>query len=297
VKGLSQGKATRTRHKCKNCGTVYDGNFCPQCGQGAAEKRLGWKAVGVDILGGFMNISSGFLHTLIRLFYYPGRMIRDFIRGKRANYFRPFQLLFVLAAIYAIGFQIKYGTLEETKVQQQEALQEALKQKKASNEEVAAIDSLLKANGHLGEDADKVFNNKFLDTMYGSIKKAVSSNKALRALVYLPFFTLGTFWAFGESRKKRRLNFTETLYAQCYVSCQALCVAVLLLPFTSARNAVYPLLNAGLGVWAFKDLFEYDWWKTIWKFILSYIYAFLMMLALIAVVVLIALGVAAVASI
>lgn len=98
------------RHKCKNCSTVYDGNFCPQCCRSAAEKRLGWKAVGMDILGGFINISCGFLHTIIRLPYFPGKMIRDFIGGKRADYFRPFQLSFVLAAIANIASR-RYGIL------------------------------------------------------------------------------------------------------------------------------------------------------------------------------------------
>jgi hypothetical protein len=64
----------------------------------------------MDILGGFINISGGFLHAIIRLSYFTGKMIRDFIGGKRADYFRPFQLFFVLTAIANIASR-RYGIL------------------------------------------------------------------------------------------------------------------------------------------------------------------------------------------
>ena len=33
-------------------------------------------------------------------------MIRDFIGGKRVEYFRPFQTLFILAALYIMAVQL-----------------------------------------------------------------------------------------------------------------------------------------------------------------------------------------------
>ena len=38
--------------------------------------------------------------------YRPGYMIRDFIGGKRVEYFRPFQTLFILAALYIMAVQL-----------------------------------------------------------------------------------------------------------------------------------------------------------------------------------------------
>ena len=53
-----------------------------------------------------MNIDSGFGRTLIELLYRPGYMIGDYIAGKRIHYFRPFQTLFVLAAVYIMCVQL-----------------------------------------------------------------------------------------------------------------------------------------------------------------------------------------------
>ena len=59
-----------------------------------------------NIAGGFFNIDNGFGRTLLELLYRPGYMIRDFIGGKRVEYFRPFQTLFILAALYIMAVQL-----------------------------------------------------------------------------------------------------------------------------------------------------------------------------------------------
>ena len=58
------------------------------------------------ILSGFFNIDHGFSRNLIELLYRPGYMIRDYLKGKRVHYYKPFQTLFVLAALYIMGVQL-----------------------------------------------------------------------------------------------------------------------------------------------------------------------------------------------
>ena len=91
---------------CQNCGTSYQGNFCNRCGQTRNTPRYHLSNACKNIVGGFTNIDNGFGRTLIELLYRPGYMIRDFIGGKRVQYFRPFQTLFVLAALYIMGVQL-----------------------------------------------------------------------------------------------------------------------------------------------------------------------------------------------
>lgn len=91
---------------CQNCGTSYHGNFCNRCGQTRNTPRYHLSNACKNIVGGFTNIDNGFGRTLIELLYRPGHMIRDFIGGKRVQYFRPFQTLFVLAALYIMGVQL-----------------------------------------------------------------------------------------------------------------------------------------------------------------------------------------------
>lgn len=91
---------------CQNCGTSYTGNFCNRCGQTRNTPRYHISNAFKNIMGGFTNIDNGFGRTLLELLYRPGYMMRDFIGGKRVHYFRPFQTLFVLAALYIMCVQL-----------------------------------------------------------------------------------------------------------------------------------------------------------------------------------------------
>lgn len=107
---LIRGKGTPTTDNevctCQNCGTTYTGNYCNRCGQSRNTPRYRLSNALKNIMGGFFNIDSGFARTLTELLYRPGYMIRDYIGGKRVQYFRPFQTLFVLAALYIMMVQL-----------------------------------------------------------------------------------------------------------------------------------------------------------------------------------------------
>lgn len=107
---LIRGKGTPASDNeictCQNCGTTYAGNYCSRCGQSRNTPRYRLSNALKNIMGGFFNIDSGFARTLTELLYRPGYMIRDYIGGKRVQYFRPFQTLFVLAAIYIMMVQL-----------------------------------------------------------------------------------------------------------------------------------------------------------------------------------------------
>ena len=64
------------------------------------------------MIGGWINIDSGFFFTIKELFIRPGYMINDYITGKRIRYFRPLQMLFVLGAVYVLLSQALYSSAE-----------------------------------------------------------------------------------------------------------------------------------------------------------------------------------------
>ncbi|KPM31776.1 Membrane protein [Croceitalea dokdonensis DOKDO 023] len=47
-----------------------------------------------------LQIDRGFLFTIKELFIRPGNAIRDFIQGKRKNYFKPVAYAFTLSTLY-----------------------------------------------------------------------------------------------------------------------------------------------------------------------------------------------------
>lgn len=90
---------------CKNCSHTFTGNYCNHCAQSKDVRRFNLRSGILHALGGLSNIDRGFGYTLIELLSRPGYMIRDFIAGKRVRYFRPFQTLFILAAVYILLVQ------------------------------------------------------------------------------------------------------------------------------------------------------------------------------------------------
>ncbi len=122
VRGKDIPPISEESNICLNCDTVYTGSYCNRCGQSRNTPRYRFSNAFRNILGGFTNIDNGFGRTLLDLLYRPGYMIRDFIAGKRILYFRPFQTLFVLAALYIMAVQLVDP--------------EALKEKKGKSPEV-----------------------------------------------------------------------------------------------------------------------------------------------------------------
>lgn len=104
IKGFShKPKHSQQLHVCKNCGETYEGNFCPTCGQTHKTPRFDIKDLFKNILSEAINIEHGFLRNFIEMFWRPGYMVRDYLAGKRKDYHKPFQTLFVLATIYLIA--------------------------------------------------------------------------------------------------------------------------------------------------------------------------------------------------
>lgn len=88
-------------HVCANCNYTFAGNFCPRCGQ----SRHGGNRLTIRLtlkrafdVWGLGNRSLP--RTILHLFYRPGFMIQDYLKGKRQAYFPPFKILFLLTALY-----------------------------------------------------------------------------------------------------------------------------------------------------------------------------------------------------
>lgn len=86
-------------HHCKNCSFEFEGNYCPQCGQSAHEHRIDAGYILHDVPHSVFHVDEGFFYTLKSMFTRPGAMVRDFLEGKRAKYFRPLAYVVIMSAI------------------------------------------------------------------------------------------------------------------------------------------------------------------------------------------------------
>lgn len=97
-------KDTVKTTKCLNCGTEFEGNFCPECGQRADTKRFTIRFIFTNLLQAILSNDGGVWITLKSLFTRPGQMMVDIINGKRKSYFSPFPMLFLTLSLYVIIF-------------------------------------------------------------------------------------------------------------------------------------------------------------------------------------------------
>ncbi|MGU3374932.1 DUF3667 domain-containing protein [Chryseobacterium sp. M5A1_1a] len=97
--------------KCLNCSQPVSTKFCSNCGQKFSTHRYSLKHfIEHDFIHGVWHVDKGILFTIKELFTRPGNSVREYILGKRANYFNFVTLLLLTITISAILSH--YSTLE-----------------------------------------------------------------------------------------------------------------------------------------------------------------------------------------
>lgn len=81
---------------CNNCGHQPLSDYCPNCGQRAAQ-RLSTADVFRDSLDKLVELDFGLLRTLKGMLLDPGRVAREYLAGRRRHYVNP---LIVLPLFY-----------------------------------------------------------------------------------------------------------------------------------------------------------------------------------------------------
>lgn len=84
-------------HNCLNCTHQLIDNYCQNCGQKSSTHRYSIKHfVEHDFVHGVWHVDKGMLFTIKELFIRPGNSVREYIQGKRANYFSFVTLILLI---------------------------------------------------------------------------------------------------------------------------------------------------------------------------------------------------------
>jgi len=105
-----------TRVKCKNCGNIFAGDFCPSCGQKVINERNTVKHF-FKLLFNSFDIDKGIIYTARMLFTNPDIIVQDYLNGNTVKYYNPLKYLIVVAGLYAIlmiGFNIFESNIAST---------------------------------------------------------------------------------------------------------------------------------------------------------------------------------------
>lgn len=220
---------------CKNCNAELQGAYCHTCGQKASVKRFTMRTVLHNLFHGIFHCDRSILYTCYALFTRPGKMIADYIAGRRIRYFNPFTMLVIMASIASVLSEILLA--EHVKATILPAVSDS--------------DSMLLRLGHY-----------LLAVMEGTV---------FQSIIFLPLFALAAKWTFGR-KNVRRYNYTELLIAGVYIICKYLIISILLeipaqLVFGNCTK-IFLLLYFSCMVWDCRQLFGLSIPSAIWRVLL-----------------------------
>ncbi len=92
--------------KCLNCEAEVQDSFCPECGQSTKVGRLSWNETVSLFLNTTLYLEGRLPRTLGMMFARPGRVVREYLEGKRRKYYNPISFFVITSAFYILVRQI-----------------------------------------------------------------------------------------------------------------------------------------------------------------------------------------------
>ena len=281
------------QHECATCGTHYEGNYCPRCGQSARIGRYSFKKAILLFLDVWGLGNRGMFRSIRDLILRPGYMIRDYLRGMQMAYFPPFKMFFLLLALWLVvdsGLNIQLVNRDKQNEKETEQIFSRFKPKASLNATDDKADE--KKNGILftKEEKEKMFNQEYKQKE-GEVGDWIEQHSSLLVLAGLLLFSLPLYLLFRRSPAIPDLRLSECFVAMVYITDMILIYGIIpsLLCFSVKAEIYYDLLILLLAIIPIKQLSGYSYFSTIWRLLAAFIpFAIMCMILLIAGIIIIA---------
>ena len=259
--------------KCLNCGTEFEGKFCPECGQSAETGRFTWRFIIENLQSAVLGKDGGIWFTVKNLFTRPGAMIVEILNGKRKSYFSPFPMLFFALTVYILLFSI---TGSRGNIQQME--KEYLEMEK--EDEPTADTSIMDIR--MDEKAINVSKSKIYKIV-GMGFKFYNNHYTAIFMLTLPFFLFATRVWYGKNNRKRYFR-AEYIVAITY----SMVMVVLYRCLISLVYLFSPNVSGSMSDWipivmtvaftaCFRKMLGFSIAKTAWRSLLAVVLYYMIM--------------------
>ena len=271
-------------HECATCGTHYEGNYCPRCGQSAKIGRYSFKNAILLYLDVWGLGNRGMFRSIRDLILRPGYMIRDYLRGMQMAYFPPFKMFFLLLALSLLvdsGMNIQGINREKQNEKETEELFSRVKPKATLDASNDKADE--KKTGKLltKEEKKKRFGQEF-ERKWDKIIELIDQHSSAVTIVGLLFFSLPLYLLFRHSPAIPDLRLSECFVAMVYITNMIVIYDIIpsLLCFSVKAEIVFDMLILLLAIIPIKQLSGYSYVSTIWRLIAALIPFIIMCLLL-----------------
>ena len=270
--------------ECKHCGTLFEGNYCPRCGQSRLVSNVSKRGFVIAFMEAYPQLASTYCRTILELLCRPGYMVRDFFRGHRIIYSGPFKTFIITISIFALFTQFIEPTSHE-KQEDTSVIQTDVSSDKDEEGDKIIEDFFLYAYNK----EKKLSEQKWIGPVWNLVKKKAKDKGSMYLLVFVPLLALASKTAF----RKQQFDGRKLIYAEHFMVFTYLyAIKIFLSIFCSiiAVDSDYPfLLNIFYAVWMYKGLYGWKWKETLkrmcWFLLLFLLYFLLVICAVVSIVI------------
>ncbi len=244
--------------KCLNCGTEFEGKYCPECGQSANTGRFTPQFIFDNLRSAIIGNDGGIWYTFKSLFIRPGAMIVEILNGKRKKYFSPFPMLFFMLTVYILLFTLT-GSKSDMQTTEKNHLE--------TEEE---IDPSLEEHARVVVLGINEFNR-----LVGLGYKFYNNHYTAVFMLTLPFFLFATRVFYGKDNRKRYFR-TEYLVAIVYsmvmevvYRCLVSIVYLYSARVSEALGRLVPLVIVVAFTACFHKMLGFSIGKTAWRSVMA----------------------------
>ncbi len=259
-----------TEMTCKHCGTTYQGNFCPRCGQTRKVSLITKRGFFAAFMEAYPQLASAFMRTLKELVGRPGYMIRDYFRGHRVIYFGPFKAFIVVVSIFVLLTKFNVVTITHEEDAENEIMTELnWKMDSVSRAYNVKQDSTFHKLGYRRLMAldKRIGDNEYVGTLWETFKKKTDEKGSIYILVCVPILAFAMKLACWRQRfDNRKLIFAEHFMVFTYLYVVNVFFSLIYCLFT--HTTAYPdTLIFFYMIWTYKGLYGWGWRKTLMRMV------------------------------
>ena len=254
---------TQEEHTCATCGTSYQGNYCPRCGQSSRVGRYSMKTAFLLFLDVWGLGNRGMFRSIRDLLLRPGYMIRDYLGGMQMAYFPPFKMFFLLATLSIVvnsGLNIR-GENQLVKVVQT--------YERSIDMDIRTVPAEQKAGVKSGTDNERLdFGEKINGTLKVFIRFLIDHQTVVE-LVWLLVLSLPLYVLFRNCPAIPDLYYTEFFVAMIYIT-NMMNIVSIVFSFFCVNLDTIGFISPILSIVALKQLCGYSYLRTILGLVASF---------------------------
>lgn len=254
---------TQEEHTCATCGTSYQGNYCPRCGQSSRIGRYSVKTAFLLFLDVWGLGNRGMFRSIRDLLLRPGYMIRDYLGGMQMAYFPPFKMFFLLATLSIVvnsGLNIR-GENQLVKVVQA--------YERSIDMDIRTVPAEQKAGVKSGTDNERLdFGEKINGTLKVFIRFLIDHQTVVE-LVWLLVLSLPLYVLFRNCPAIPDLYYTEFFVAMIYIT-NMMNIVSIVFSFFCVNLDTIGFISPILSIVALKQLCGYSYLRTILGLVASF---------------------------